>query len=85
MTIKEKLNNILQEALINEELKSAWDDAFKYLKTEELILLVNLLENSGAQEIREISENLNKKINALTNNNADFWEKILKEEKESLS
>ncbi len=85
MTIQEKLNLVLGKASLSEDSIFFWQEAPKYLKNQELMLLIRTLEDSTPEEIQEFSRNLNRKVTAIKNNNLTLWNEIINEEKVSLS
>lgn len=84
MLWQEKLNLILSKTNLPKEVTILWQGAFKYLKTEQLIALLEILAKALPGEVRDISFNLKKKITALESNDTNLWQKIIREEKESL-
>jgi hypothetical protein len=85
MNLKERLNSILDKASIPEKTKILWNEAFKYLKIEEVLFLINELEKASIDEIQKLSENLKRKVEALENKDMSLWREIIEEEKSLLS
>ena len=84
MSIKQKLNLILEKANLPADLINPWQDALKYLKIKDLVLLIETLEELSFEEIKELSENLKDKIAALEGEDTGLWNKIIKQEQDSL-
>lgn len=85
MTIQEKLNSILEKASLSKDQRLFWSGAIKHLKTHQLLIFLDILEKSTAEEIQDFSLNLNEKIRALENNDRNLWLKIINKEKESFT
>ena len=65
MTSQDKINSILKNSNLTQDLITPWERAFVFLKPKDLSLLVDIIVQATPKEIKEFSENLKDKIIAL--------------------